>query len=144
MNPKTAITRSGQARWLARRHFLAPHSQVALRSREPLRRHTRYGTRNLQVESPVYGWAINLSESGLCLESLGELVAGAEYTFRLSFGSSFLSLPGRVAWCRLDRSEMTRQGSVEVYQTGIEVAPEVSSETWLDAVGRLTGVTLRA
>ena len=146
MNPKTA-TRSGRSGWLARRQFPGPGTtltQVALQSREPLRRHTRYATRNLQIESPVYGWAINISESGFCLESLGELVTGAEYVFRLSYGSRFLSLPGRVAWCRLDRTEMTRKGSVKVFKTGIELALEGSSEAWLDAVEQLTGATLRA
>ena len=44
MNPKTSFTRSGRSPWLARRHFPGPRTtltQVALQSREPLRRHTR-------------------------------------------------------------------------------------------------------
>ncbi len=146
MNPKTA-TRAGRSNWLARRNFPGPQTtlaQVALESREPLRRHTRYATRNMQIESPVYGWAVNISESGLCLESLAELVSGAEYVFRLRYGSKFLSLSGRVAWSSLDRTEMTRKGGVKVYQTGIELALEDSSATWLEAVEQLTGATLRA
>ncbi len=146
MNPKTA-TRSGRFSWLARRHLPGPRTtltQFSLLSREPLRRHTRYASRNLQIESPVYGWAVNISESGLCLESLAELVTGAEYVFRLRYGAVFLSLTGRVAWCRLDRTEITRQGKVEVFQTGVELALEGSGEAWLDAVERLTGATLRA
>ena len=145
-NPKTA-TRSERSGWLARRHFPGPRTtltQVALQSREPLRRHTRFLSRNLQIESPVYGWAINISESGLCLESLAELVTGAEYVLRLRYGARFLSLPGRVAWCRLDRTEVTRKGTVEVFQAGIGLALEGSGEAWLDAVERLTGATLRA
>ena len=140
-------TRSGRSHWLARRRFPGPRTtltQVALRSREPLRRHTRYATRNLQIESPVYGWAINVSQSGFCLESLSELVNGAEYVFRLRYGCRFLSLAGRVAWCRLDRTEMTRKGGVKVYQAGIELTLEESGEAWLDAVEHLTGATLRA
>ncbi len=147
MNPKTVATRSGRSNWLARRHFPGPRTtltQVALQSREPLRRHTRYATRNLQIESPVYGWAINVSQSGLCLESLSELVAGAEYVFRLRYGSRFLSLTGQVAWCHLDRTEMTRKGGVKVYQGGIELGLEESSDSWLEAVEQLTGATLRA
>ena len=147
MNPKSNATRSGRSHWLARRHFPGPRTtltQVALQSREPLRRHTRYSTRNLQIESPVYGWAINISQSGLCLESLSELVAGAQYVFRLRYGSRFLSLSGKVAWCRLDRTEMTRKGGVKVYQTGIELSLEESGESWLEAVEQLTGATLRA
>ena len=146
MNPKTSI-RSGRSSWLARRHFPGPRTtltQVALQSREPLRRHTRYATRNLQIESPVYGWAVNVSESGLCMESLSELVTGAEYIFRLRYGAQFLSLTGRVAWCRLNRTEITRKGNVKVFQTGIELALEGSGEAWLDAVEHLTGATLRA
>ena len=147
MNPKTTATRSGRSGWLARRRFPGPRTtltQVALQSREPLRRHTRYATRNLQIESPVYGWAINVSQSGVCLESLSELVTGAEYVFRLRYGSKFLSLPGRVAWCRLDRTEMTRKGGVKVFQAGLELGLEESGELWLEAVERLTGATLRA
>lgn len=146
MNPKTG-TRSG-AHWLARRHFPGRRTtltQVALQSREPLRRHTRYATRNLQIDSPVYGWAINVSQSGLCMESLAELVTGAEYLFRLQYGSRFLSLPGRVAWSRLDRTEMTRKGGIKVFQTGIELALEESGDScWLETVEQLTGATLRA
>ena len=146
MNPKTA-TRSGRSHWLARRDFPGPRTtltQIALQSREPLRRHTRYATRNLQIDSPVYGWAINISQSGLCMESLAELVPGAEYVFRLHYGSQFLSLPGRVAWSCLDRTEMTRKGGVKVYQTGIELALQETGEAWLEAVEQLTGATLRA
>lgn len=147
MNPKATAIRSGAPGWLARRRFPGPRkilSQVALESREPLRRHTRYATRNLQIESPVYGWAINVSESGLCLESLSELVSAGRYVFRLRYGARFLSLPGRAAWCRLDRTEMTRKGGVKVYQAGIELALEESGEAWLGALERLTGATLRA
>jgi len=39
---------------------------------------------------------------------------------------------------------MTRQGVVKVYQTGVELALEESSESWLDAVEQVAGVTLRA
>ena len=146
MNPKRA-TPSGRSHWLARSHFPGPRTtltQVALQSRDSLRRHSRYGTRNLQIDSPVYGWAINISESGLCLESLSELPTGAGYVFRLRYGANFLSLPGRVAWCRPVRTEMTRQGGVKVYQTGVELTLEESSASWLDAVEQLAGVTLRA
>lgn len=146
MDPKTA-TRSGHNNWLARRHLPRPAAtlpEIPLASREPLRRHTRYATRNLQIDSPVYGWAVNISESGLCMESLAELVNGAQYVFRLRYGTQFLSLPGRVAWSRLDRTEMTRKGGVQVFQSGIELGPEGSSEPWFDVVEQLTGVTLRA
>ena len=147
MRPKTTATLSERSGWLARRHFPGPRTtltQVALQAREPLRRHTRYATRNLQIESPVYGWAINISRSGLCLESLSELVDGARYVFRLRYGTRFLNLPGRVAWARLDRTEMTRKGGIEVYQAGIELGLEESGQVWLDAVERLTGVNLHA
>ena len=147
MNPKTNATRSGRSSWLARRHFPGPHTtltQVALQSREPLRRHTRYATRNLQIESPVYGWAINISQSGLCMESLSKLVRDARYVFRFRYGTQFLNLTGRVAWCRVDRTEMTRKGGVKVYQAGIELALKDSGESWLEAVEQLTGTTLRA
>ena len=146
MNLKTA-TRSGGSNWLARRHFPGSRTtltRMALESREPLRRHTRYATRNLQIESPVYGWAVNISESGVCLESLSEPVNGAEYVFRLRYGSQFLNLPGRVAWSRLDRTEMTRRGGVKVYQSGIELDLEESHASWLETVEQLTGATLRA
>jgi len=146
MNPKTA-TRTEGSNWLARHDFPGPRTsltQVALQLREPLRRHTRYATRNLQIDSPVYGWAIDISESGLCMESLTEMVAGAEYVFRVRYGSSFLNLSGRVAWSRLDRTEMTRKGGVKVYRTGVELALDESGESWLDTVEQLTGAVLRA
>ena len=75
---------------MARRHFPGPRTtltQVALQSREPLRRHTRYATRNLQVDSPVYGWAVNISQSGLCMESLAELVAELDQARTIAAGA---------------------------------------------------------
>ncbi|MFQ5351066.1 MAG: PilZ domain-containing protein [Thermoanaerobaculia bacterium] len=146
MNPKTAA-RSERSNWLERRLLPGPYATplpAALESRQRLRRHSRYATRHLLIESPAFGWAVNISESGLCLESLTELVTGADYVFRLSYGSSFMTLPGRVAWSRLDRRETTREGGVEVYRTGIEFSREGSSRSWPETVERLTGVTLHA
>jgi hypothetical protein len=144
MNFKTTST--GQVTWFGRRQYSGARSTPARAAHEvrvPLRRHSRHATRNLQLESPVFGWAINVSESGLCLESLSELVIGGEYVFRLRYGTRFLNLPGQVVWSSFDRTEMTRKGVVKVYQTGIELAPE-TEEAWLETVEKLTGATLRA
>ncbi len=112
---------------------------LALQPREPRRRHSRHATRNLQVDSPVYGWVINFSEAGLCFESLSELVTGPHYIFRLSYGTTFLHLPGRAIWSRFHRTQPTRKGTVSVYRTGIELAVDDSSVDWQQAIARLTG-----
>lgn len=137
-----AIQRTG---WLGRRHGAARlrRDLITLPVAEPKRRHSRHATRNLQIESPVYGWAVDVSESGLCLESVTALLAGAEYLFRLRYGGNFLSLPGRVAWGRLARIETTRRGRVLVYRAGVELAIEGAESEWIRAIERLTGAALR-
>ena len=142
MNPKT--TQQPSRTWLARHKRQTKQDLIALQLDEPRRRHSRYATRHLQVESPCHGWVFNVSQSGLCLESLVELVEGAEYTFRLRYGASFLNLNGRVIWSRLDRTETTRRGRIAVCRTGIEIEPGEATSSWLGALDKLTGVALRA
>ncbi len=89
----------------------------------PRRRQARFAAHGLSVDSPVFGRAVEVSASGLRLESLVDLVVGAGYVFRLSHGCRFLNLRGRVAWSRLDRIEVTRQGNRRIFQAGIELEP---------------------
>jgi hypothetical protein len=81
----------------------------------------RFAARALEVQSPVFGQAVELSAGGLRLESRSRLVTDARYVFRLSYGTRFLNLPGRVAWSELHRVETSERGRRAVYQTGVEL-----------------------
>ncbi len=130
--------------WLARERSAVPtgRAPVALQAHEPRRRHTRYGTRHLQIDSPARGYVVNFSETGLCFDTPAKLLDGAGYVFRLSYGSRFLHLPGRVIWSRLERSQRTRRGVVQVFRTGIELAAGEPTDDWRRLIGELTGTSI--
>lgn len=108
------------------------------------RRRVRFGVRGLQVQAPVFGRVIEASERGLRLESPSPLVPGSAYVFRLSYGSRFLELPGRVVWSRLDRFEGTRRGPRAIFHAGIELEPGEAEPGWRAALAERAGVALGA
>lgn len=113
-----------------------------LRLEEPRRRQMRFACSQLQVHSPVFGWAVELSAGGLRLESPATLLVGARYVFRLNYGARFLNLPGRVVWCRHVRTEITERGARLISQVGIELQPGDSSSSWRAALANRANMAL--
>ncbi len=111
-------------------------------SREIRRRQVRFGASALRVQSPVFGAAVEISAGGLRLESVAPLVVGGNYVFRLNYGTCFLNLPGRVAWCRPHRVEITEQGGRTIFQTGIELHPGEPGARWRAALADRAGVAV--
>ncbi len=108
------------------------------------RRWKRFGVRGLQVQAPVFGRAVEVSDRGARLESPAPLAAGCDYIFRLHDGTRFLDLRGRVAWCRLDRFERTPRGSRAIFRAGIELGPGEAGAGWRSVLADRAGVALGA
>jgi hypothetical protein len=120
---------------------LPPDVALPLASR---RRWKRFGVRGLQVQAPVFGRAVEVSDRGARLESPSPLVAGRDYVFRLNYGTRFLDLRGRVAWCRLDRFEPTPRGPRAIFRAGIELGPGEAGAGWRSVLADRAGVALGA
>ena len=117
---------------------IAPIPQAAL----PRRRQVRFGVRQLLTHSPVFGRAVEVSASGLRLESHATLPVGGDFVFRLNYGARYLNLPGRVAWCLPHRVEATALGLRTIYQAGIELRPGDADASWRAAMADRAGVAV--
>lgn len=64
---------------------------------------------------------LNLSSSGMAVQTGVPLSPGRSYTVKIEGGSPRLRLPGTVAWCRLKGTKRTEEGdSLPQYAAGIE------------------------
>jgi len=64
---------------------------------------------------------VNLSVSGMAVETNHRLTVGRRYLFKVYDGGIQVSLPGTVAWCVLGRTKRDEGGSVRpVYRAGIQ------------------------
>lgn len=69
---------------------------------------------------------LNLSATGMAVESATPLAPGRRYKLKISHGERTIPLSGTVAWCRLQGTRRNEQGdSVPVYAAGIELGDEL-------------------
>jgi Tfp pilus assembly protein PilZ len=87
------------------------------------RRHRRYDVHNVHG-SLVYAMdaqVLNISLTGLAIETQHALRVGTEYTLRLSHQGHDLRLRTRVKWCRLVRTASDTRGNVlPVFHAGLD------------------------
>ncbi len=102
------------------------------------RRHRRFPTTRIRIDSPVPGTVLNISESGIALEMHGKLMVGNSYFFRLRHGSRILTVPGTVEWCRMTATRTDECEATPVFRAGVAFADSRSSRAWRDALSRLT------
>jgi hypothetical protein len=80
----------------------------------------RYPVADLRVEAPVGARILDIGSIGMQLETMENLLLGRQDTFELVARSRRMSIPGRVAWCRLVRTIKTAAGDrVAVYRAGV-------------------------
>ena len=93
-------------------------NQIAVEDRrEPARRRVRY----LRCYSPVPGTIIDLSDRGMCVETVAEILAGSEYTFRIRHSSLLFSLRAEVKWSRyLSTLSESAGKSLCFFRAGVE------------------------
>ncbi len=107
------------------------------------RRHRRFPTSQIRVDAPIAGTVLNISESGIAVETEGKLMVGNSYFFRMRHGSRILTLPGTVEWCRMTATQTEEGESALVYRAGVAFAESRSSRAWRDALNRLTSFGAR-
>lgn len=91
----------------------------------------RYVTRKVALESPIRAAVVDVSESGMGLESGDPLRVSASYVFRVRLGRRDLGLPGKVEWCRLTGTRR-RKGDpyATVYRAGVSFSPGPAHGVW--------------
>lgn len=86
---------------------------------KPLRSHTRRRVEDVRVEVPIRGQIVDLSESGLGIESSQPLEVGRRYAFRLKTRRARPEFLGEVRWCRLESFGSGQNDPV--YRAGVEL-----------------------
>jgi len=98
----------------------------------------RYATRDIAVEFPIGAAVLDVSESGMGIESNQQLRVGADYVFRVQMGAKSFGLPGKVEWCRFARTKGSDGAEYSaVYKAGVSFAHGPAQETWSQALTRL-------
>ena len=109
-----------------------------VRAGEEGRASQRYATRDIAVEFPIGAAVLDVSASGMGIESSEQLRVGADYVFRVSMGRKSLGLPGRVEWCRFAGTSGTKGAQQSaVYKAGVSFAAGAARETWGIALQKL-------
>jgi hypothetical protein len=71
---------------------------------------------------------LNLSASGLAVESATPLAPGRSYTLKVEHDGRQIPLAGTVAWCRLQGTRKNQEGdSVPIYAAGIELGEDAQA-----------------
>jgi hypothetical protein len=83
------------------------------------RTHFRVSRPGVEVESPLIDCRLlNLSTSGLAIETTTGLRLGVPYPFRLRDGEQTISTEAEVRWCRLVRNEVVEGELRPIYRAG--------------------------
>ena len=83
------------------------------------RLHPRLSDSNVEVDSPLIDCRLlNLSTSGLAIETSVGLRLGVPYPFRLHDGEQTVITEAKVRWCRLIRNETVEGESRPVFHAG--------------------------
>lgn len=94
------------------------------------RSYPRYLAKTLWTESPVPARIIDLSMSGMCVESLESPQRENPTSFTIVNGEERFSVPARVQWCRLVATDEVREGErVAVYRAGAEFLEDLPQRT---------------
>ncbi len=99
---------------------------------------TRYATKDFAVEFPIGAAVIDVSKSGMGIESNQQLRVGASYVFRVQLGAKSFGLPGRVEWCRFAGTSGTRGADhAAIYKAGVSFSTGPAQDNWRAALERL-------
>lgn len=94
------------------------------------RQANRHGVRYLRFYSPVPGSVLNLSEEGMCLETVAILRPGIEYLLRIRRDSLLFCIRGEVKWCHHRSTLASSTGkALELFRSGIGFRGQLPAET---------------
>lgn len=95
------------------------------------RRHHRYDVRGVRgtLRFPIRVEVLNMSLTGLAVESRKALAIGSKYDLRLHKGREAIHINADVQWCHLVRTEHTGDSDVSpVYQAGLDFRHVLSAQ----------------
>lgn len=111
--------------------------QQLMAGEEP-RASQRYSTRDFAVEFPVGAVVVDVSESGMGIESSKQLRVGASYVFRVQMGEKSFGMPGKVEWCRFAGTHGTIGADpAAVYKAGVSFSSGPARKSWSVALKNL-------
>ena len=111
---------------------------LRLQSGEEPRSTRRYATKDFAVEFPIGAAVVDVSESGMGIESNRQLRVGASYVFRVQAGAKSFGMPGKVEWCRFAGTDGAAGGEHSaIYKAGVSFSIGPARENWASALQRL-------
>jgi hypothetical protein len=120
-----------------RSHLKSKRLQRIQESGDP-RGQQRYAAEDIAVEFPIDAAVVDVSESGMGIESGQQLRVGADYVFRVQMGDQSFGLPGKVEWCRFAGTKAADGAErAVVYKAGVSFAHGPAQEAWCEALAGL-------
>lgn len=86
----------------------------------------RWTRPDITVEVPVPSKLINMSVQGMAVESNRGLPVGGSWVFRVGNGAFAYDIPGKVRWCKLDRTVRVSEEVRPIYRTGVSFDEKLS------------------
>ncbi|MCH7665727.1 MAG: PilZ domain-containing protein [Acidobacteria bacterium] len=84
------------------------------------RENLRWTPKELRVEVPMPSKLVNMSISGMAVESNRGLPVGGSWIFRVGTDAIAYEIPGKICWCRLQRTVKIDGEVRPIYRTGVE------------------------
>lgn len=95
------------------------------------RAHKRFSVRQMEghIQCTIRAVVIDISLKGCAVETHSPLTVGRNYSFHINNHEGLVDLGGRIAWCKLNRTQRQENGEVAaVYQAGIEFEGTLSDK----------------
>lgn len=116
---EAAIRNSGQERTADATVDALVHGVDTATAHKGNRENLRWTLEDVTVEVPVPSKLINMSITGMAVESNRGLPVGGSWVFRVGNGAFAYDIPGRVRWCKLDRTVKIADEVQPIFRTGV-------------------------
>lgn len=94
------------------------------------RENLRWTPKEVRVEVPMPSKLVNMSISGMAVESDRGLPVGGSWIFRVGTEAVAYEIPGKICWCRLQRTVKIDDEVRPVYRTGVEFDNQLSGKAF--------------
>ncbi len=94
------------------------------------RQNLRWTLKDVRVDVPVPSKLVNMSVTGMAVESNRGLPVGGSWVFRVGTDAWTYDIPGKVCWCRLERTIRVDDDVRPVYRTGVEFDDKLSGKAF--------------
>lgn len=94
------------------------------------RKNLRWSLKDVKVNVPLPAKLVNMSVSGMAVESKRGLPVGGQWVFRVETDARVFDIPGIVRWCRLSKTIQIAGEFQAVYQIGIAFDQKLTVEAF--------------